>query len=196
MPAPLFHNLYESRVLVESQDIIEETSCWVFGYGSLIWRPGFPFVRREEGWISGWSRRFWQGSPDHRGTPENPGRVVTLIPDPGSRCWGVAYELPAAERDEIMNALDIREQAGYERILTTVHLRDGESSLEDVLMYVAREENPCFLGPCALEELARWVRSCEGPSGSNEDYVRTLAAALREMGAEDLEVFMLADKLT
>ena len=168
---------------------------WIFGYGSIIWRPGFPYIRREVGWVDGWARHFWQASPDHRGTPENPGRVVTLAPEKGSRCWGAAYEVAVEDREAVFHNLDIREQAGYERVVTTVHLRDGGKPIENAVMYVALEDNPCFLGPCEQEELLRKVRSCAGPSGSNRDYVRTLANALTEMGADDPEVFALAHLL-
>ena len=170
-------------------------SCWIFGYGSLIWRPDFPFIRREEGWVPGWARRFWQASPDHRGTPDSPGRVVTLIPAPGERCWGVAYEVSEEDKEDVLRNLDIREQAGYDRVFEPVHLRSGDPAVADALMYVAREDNPCFVGPCDRDALIRCIRSAEGPSGSNRAYVQTLATSLRKMGAEDLEVFELADAI-
>ena len=67
---------------------------WLFGYGSLIYKADFPFINRQPAFITGWARRFWQGSHDHRGTPEQPGRVVTLIECAGHRCDGMAYQIP------------------------------------------------------------------------------------------------------
>ena len=66
-------------------------SVWLFGYGSLIYKADFPYLERRPASIADWTRRFWQGSHDHRGTPEAPGRVVTIIPEAGAVCHGMAY---------------------------------------------------------------------------------------------------------
>ena len=68
-------------------------ALWIFGYGSLVWRPSFPFAERRGAWIDGFARRFWQGSTDHRGVPGAPGRVVTLEHATGARCFGAAYRI-------------------------------------------------------------------------------------------------------
>jgi len=69
---------------------------WIFAYGSLIFRPAFPFVERRRAFVRGWMRRFWQGSPDHRGVPDAPGRVVTLLPSEAETCGGCAYRIEAS----------------------------------------------------------------------------------------------------
>jgi cation transport protein ChaC len=81
------------------------SDVWVFGYGSLVWRPDFPFAESRIATIEGWERRFWQGSTDHRGVPDAPGRVVTLVEAPGAVCWGRAYLIGASSRDEVTQML-------------------------------------------------------------------------------------------
>ncbi|MGM0577279.1 MAG: gamma-glutamylcyclotransferase [Myxococcota bacterium] len=161
---------------------------WIFGYGSLIWRPDFEFVERREGYIRGWKRRFWQGSPDHRGVVGAPGRVVTLLPDPEARCWGIAYRIAGAEADRILEALDARERAGYERHEVRVHGRDPEARIARALVYVATERNPNFLGPSRAEVMAAHIVRSRGRSGTNSEYLLKLAEALRRMGVRDPHV--------
>jgi len=161
---------------------------WVFGYGSLIWKQDFPFIEARPGSIDGWSRRFWQGSHDHRGVPEDPGRVVTLVESPGVSCAGRAFLI----EPDVFEHLDHREKNGYERVAVRI---DFAVRSTDGVVYVARPDNPAFLGPAPLEEMARQIDRCAGPSGSNRDYVLHLARALRELGTTDPHVFELEQLL-
>ncbi len=163
-------------------------ATWIFGYGSLVWRPDFSFAERRSAWLEGFTRRFWQGSTDHRGRPGAPGRVVTLVRDGGVRCAGVAYRLEESRADGILADLDHRERGGYDRL--EVELATGQGRVAG-LLYLASHANPNYLGPAPLPDIAAQVRGAEGPSGTNLEYVLRLAAALREIGAEDPHVFEL-----
>ena len=160
-------------------------TSWVFGYGSLIWRADFPWLDRQPAKLSGWARRFWQGSHDHRGVPDAPGRVVTLVRAPHETCAGVAYRVES----RVFDHLDDREKNGYERVAVNLTLADSED-VEGVV-YIAPTDNFAFLGDAPLEEMARHIQTSAGPSGTNVDYLLELAAALRKMGAEDPHVFAL-----
>jgi glutathione-specific gamma-glutamylcyclotransferase len=164
---------------------------WIFGYGSLVWRPAFEHRERRAGYIRGFARRFWQASPDHRGTPEAPGRVVTLVREPDARCWGMAYRIDAAAAPAILAALDYREKAGYERVVADVR-GAADEVLGRALVYIAGPDNPNYLGPTPLEDIAEVAREREGPSGSNREYVLRLHEALCAIGAPDPHVSALA----
>jgi cation transport regulator ChaC len=169
---------------------------WLFAYGSLIWRPSFEFAERARGFVKGWSRRFWQGSIDHRGLPGAPGRVLTLAEDEGAMCWGVAYRLDPALREATLSELDLREQGGYQRRLLEFHCCDGErAGVWPALVYVAAPDNPDYLGPAELAEIAHQVKHAVGPSGTNLQYVLELHAALRTLGIDDPHVAELASLL-
>ena len=157
---------------------------WLFGYGSLIWRPDFPFHEARPASIEGWVRRFWQGSHDHRGVPSDPGRVVTLIEAPGERCYGRAYLI----NEDVFTHLDHREINGYERHSVKIRFDEGE---EAGVMYRATQDNHAFLGDAPLDEMVTQIKRCAGPSGTNVEYVVRLARALRELGESDPHVFEL-----
>ncbi len=161
-------------------------SRWIFGYGSLIWRPDFPFAERHRAVADGWARRFWQTSTDHRGTPGAPGRVATMLPMPGERCVGVALLIAPADETRVLADLDHREQQGYLRIDLDVTLDDGRAVR--ALTYVAPRENRYFAGEEPAAQIAAIVRGAHGPSGANLDYARKLAAALAELDAHDAQL--------
>lgn len=167
---------------------------WIFGYGSLVWRPDIPFADSRPAAIEGWARRFWQGSTDHRGVPGAPGRVVTLVESPADLCWGRAFLVTADDREAVIDQLDYREKGGYS--LAEVSLRFGGHGADEAdeaagLVYMATPNNPNYLGPAPLADIAAQVRVSHGPSGPNIEYVLRLADALRDIGADDPHVFEL-----
>lgn len=173
------------------------SELWIFGYGSLVWRPSFPYEEMKPAYIRGWTRRFWQGSTDHRGLPGAPGRVVTLVRESESHCWGMAYRIAAARAESVLLHLDHREKGGYERHREPLHFaQEAHRAVRPVgLVYLANEQNPNYLGPASLDEIASQVRGSHGPSGSNREYVLRLARSLREIGAHDPHVFALEERL-
>ncbi|MFT5484567.1 MAG: cation transport protein ChaC [Halieaceae bacterium] len=164
----------------------DSQQVWVFGYGSLIYHADFPYVDSRRASIVGWRRRFWQGSHDHRGTPEAPGRVVTLEESPGELCQGRAYLIDHG----VFQHLDHREKNGYERYPLPITLADY--GVRDGVVYIAPEGNFAWLGEKTAAEVAAQIAQSTGPSGKNRDYVLNLAAALQEMEIEDAHVFELA----
>ncbi len=163
--------------------LVDDDEVWLFGYGSLIYLVDFPYLESRPATIRGWSRRFWQGSHDHRGTPQNPGRVVTLIEEPEAICGGVAYRVAAP----VFAQLDVREKNGYLRFATEMEFADG--SRDTGLVYIATPDNEAFLGPASEAEIARHIHASAGPSGSNSDYLLRLADSLRELELADAHVF-------
>jgi cation transport protein ChaC len=163
---------------------------WIFGYGSLVWRPAFAHVERRSGYVRGFRRRFWQGSSDHRGVPEAPGRVVTLLPgEPSERCFGSVYRVAPGCEAEVLDTLDYRERAGYERHRVMVECTD--TRVPDALVYVATPSNPGWLGEAPLEQIAAQIRVSVGPSGANLEYLLQLHEALVAMDGEDEHVAAL-----
>jgi glutathione-specific gamma-glutamylcyclotransferase len=164
----------------------QDNTAWVFGYGSLIYKVDFPYLDAQPAQISGWARRFWQGSHDHRGTPGAPGRVVTLLPSEGTICKGIAYRVDK----DVFDHLDFREKNGYQRQQLSIQLTNKQSSVSGVV-YVAATDNHAFLGPASSEAIATQIAASSGPSGKNSDYLLKLATALRDLGEHDAHVFDL-----
>ncbi len=157
---------------------------WVFGYGSLIWRQDFPYLDARRAYIEGWTRRFWQGSHDHRGVATDPGRTVTLVEAPGERCYGRAFLI----EPNVFEHLDYREKNGYERYAVDICFDEAHMS---GVVYAAATTNPAFLGAAPLDEIAAQINRCAGRSGTNVEYLLKLARALRNLNISDPHVFDL-----
>ncbi len=157
---------------------------WLFGYGSLIWRPDFPYLDARRAHIDSWTRRFWQGSHDHRGVETDPGRTVTVVEAPGERCYGRAFLI----EPKVLEHLDEREKNGYERYSIDICFEEAHVS---GVVYIAAANNPAFLGDAPLDEMAEQINRCVGRSGTNVEYLLELARALRNLNISDPHVFKL-----
>lgn len=162
---------------------------WLFGYGSVIYRPSFSFVERANATLRGVARRFSQRSDDHRGTAEFPGRVVTLREREGGVVRGAAFRFDPREAGAIIAGLDDRERAGYERAHREVTLDDGRCVR--AIVYIAPPGNDWDAGDEPEETIASVIQRARGPSGTNADYLRLLADALRSLGDRDPHVLAL-----
>ncbi len=156
---------------------------WVFGYGSLMWRPGFPYQERRCATVEGYHRALCVLSHVHRGTPERPGLVLGL--DRGGTCRGVAFRVAAEDRDQTIAYLREREQvtAVYLEIHVDAALDDGRRVR--ALTYAVDRAHPQYAGDLSHADLLRHVRQGVGRSGANPDYVRSTYEHLMEIGVAD-----------
>ncbi|KAK9878982.1 hypothetical protein WA026_003800 [Henosepilachna vigintioctopunctata] len=168
---------------------------WIFGYGSLIWKVDFPYEKKVIGYVKGYERRFYQHSTDHRGTKENPGRVVTLIASKNleSKVYGIAYKIKETDINDVVNHLDYREKGGYQRVSVLFYPKAMEDHPFSIVIYLASLENPQYAGYADIGDIAKQVIKCSGPSGKNIDYVLNLAQSMRSIapGEEDKHLFDL-----
>jgi cation transport protein ChaC len=172
-----------------------QTELWVFGYGSLMWRPGFDFAERAPAALIGAHRSLCIYSFHHRGTIEKPGLVLGL--DEGGACRGVAFRVQPERRDLTLAYLREREQITdvYLEAHKPVSLLDGSNRELEALCYVVDHAHPQYAGRLSLDMQARLVRSAVGRSGPNIDYVLNTVRHLEEAGIEDVELIALAAKL-
>jgi cation transport protein ChaC len=160
-----------------------DSNHWVFGYGSLIWNPGFPYVVSERAILRGAHRRLCIYSHRHRGTPEQPGLVFGLVR--GGSCRGMAFAVEPARWDEVREYLMGREmdRGVYRDALRPVELADGRQVT--ALAFVVDERHVQYAGRLDIAEQERLVRSGVGESGPNPEYVLATARHLQALGIRD-----------
>src|SRR5262245_17365313 len=172
-----------------------DEDLWVFGYGSLIWRPGFDFVERVPAHILGMHRSLCVYSFDHRGTPERPGLVLGL--DFGGACRGIAYRVTAKQRAATLKYLRDREQttAVYRELIHGIALDGKPERRVDALVYAVDRGHPQYAGRLAHDRQLQIVRQARGRSGNNRDYVLETAKALDALGIVDHDLQVVAQRL-
>jgi cation transport protein ChaC len=170
------------------------SDLWVFGYGSLMWRPGFDFVESRPARLFGWHRALCVYSWHHRGTQQKPGLVLGL--DPGGSCHGIAYRVREGNAEPVVNYLREREQVTrvYIEAHRPVHLADRGATVE-ALVYLIDRTHPQYAGALDKETQLRFVAASEGVSGNNRDYVLSTADQLASLGIRDETFIWLAARL-
>ncbi len=168
---------------------------WVFGYGSLMWRPGFDYVEQAPARLIGEHRALCVYSFDHRGTPEKPGLVLGL--DRGGACRGIAFRVAAAARHDTIAYLRSREQTThvYREVMRSVWLDNDARERVSALAYVVDRSHVQYAGRLTLAEQLHFVKQGHGRSGDNLDYVLSTVQAIEAEGFRDQQLHQLAAML-
>lgn len=172
-----------------------EDELWVFGYGSLMWRPGFYFEESPLGLLKGAHRSMCIYSISHRGTPERPGLVLGL--DQGGACRGVAFRVRRGHEKETLDYLREREQVRkvYRETVRPVQLLDGSRRRVQAVCFLVDRNNSQYAGRLSLDEQLRIVSESAGDSGNNVEYVLNTVRHLEDAGVHDRLLSGLAARL-
>jgi glutathione-specific gamma-glutamylcyclotransferase len=175
-----------------SQSDPSQGDLWVFGYGSLMWRPGFDFIEQVPARLIGEHRALCVYSFDHRGTPEKPGLVLGL--DRGGACRGVAFRVAASHRNHTIDYLHSREQTTsvYHEVMRSVWLENEARQRVSALAYVVDRGHVQYAGRLALTEQLRYVQQGYGRSGNNRDDVLSTVTSIEKQGFRDQQLHRLA----
>lgn len=164
---------------------------WVFGYGSLIWNPGFPFQERVLACLAGYHRSFCMSSIHHRGTEEKPGLVLALDPAQNAQCQGIAFKVAPDHVEHTLAELRARElvSSAYLEVWKSLSLDDGRQV--EAVTYVIDTDHVQYCRDLALEEQAQIIANAVGGRGPNTEYLYNTASHLAQLGIEDRDLAWL-----
>lgn len=171
------------------------SDLWVFGYGSLMWRPGFEYEESSVGMLEGFHRSLCIYSHVYRGTPDKPGLVLGL--DDGGHSMGRVFRVAPDRREDVIAYLREREQVTmvYLEHYGDVTLLDGSGRQVRAVTYIADQKHEQYAGKLSLDEQVRFVLQGHGKAGPNIDYVTNTVDHLKEIEIDDPELFNLDDLL-
>jgi glutathione-specific gamma-glutamylcyclotransferase len=177
---------------IPSKTELSKDDLWVFGYGSLMWRPGFTFIEQVPARLIGEHRALCVYSFVHRGTPEKPGLVLGL--DRGGACRGIAFRVAEKHRADTVAYLREREQVTsvYREVMRSVWLENEPRQRVSALAYVVDRGHVQYAGRLSLAEQLRHVQQGHGQSGANREYVISTVKAIEAEGFRDPQLHQLA----
>ena len=170
-------------------------TMWVFGYGSLVWNPGFDVEEQVIGSLPGYARSFCMRSVHHRGTHDDPGLVLALDQVAQASCQGVALSVHSDKQDAVLAYLREREliSSAYLERMLDVHLADGRQVT--AVTYVVDPDHVQYCGGMPLEEQAHIISTAVGGRGPNTEYLYNTASHLGALGIKDPELDWLAERV-
>lgn len=179
-----------SQSLRDADQMLERTlaqwggteDLWVFGYGSLIWRPEFDFSERRSAHVHGWHRALKMWSTINRGTPQTPGLVFGMLP--GGSCQGMVFRIPRAQGDAAMRKLWLREMPNAVYDPRWLQCRTPEGSVK-ALAFTLSRQSPHHTGELAPDEYRRIFSQAQGIYGTTLDYAQATHEQLQRMGIDD-----------
>ncbi len=173
----------------------EREDLWVFGYGSLMWRPGFDYLERVPARLVGLHRALCVYSFVHRGTPERPGLVLGL--DRGGMCRGIGFRVTAKKRETTIKYLRAREQVTtvYLETVRRIELEEEARRQVRALCFIVDRSHVQYAGRLTLAECVHHVRQGHGSSGHNRDYVLETVQALEALGYRETDLHLIAERL-
>src|SRR5436190_20524088 len=182
-----------SAIILSDQEF--KGDLWIFGYGSLMWRPGFEFIEKVPARLIGEHRALCVYSFVHRGTPEKPGLVLGL--DRGGACRGIAFRVAEKRRASTIAYLREREQVTsvYREVTRSLWLENDPRQRVSALAYVVDRGHVQYAGRLSLAEQFRHVQQGHGQSGVNRDYVLSTVKAIEAAGFRDSQLHRLAAML-
>jgi glutathione-specific gamma-glutamylcyclotransferase len=165
---------------------------WVFGYGSLIWHPGFDYAGKCLARLPDYRRSFCMTSIHYRGTPERPGLVLALDLEEGAACEGVAYRVGAVNAAATLDYLRERELVSYAYVEAWLPVRLEDGRAVEAVTYVMNREHPQYRGELDLPSQAEVIAHAAGPNGTNWEYLTNTVEGLAALGLRDENLDTLA----
>ncbi len=171
---------------------MQDSEFWVFGYGSLLWKPGFEFVECRLATLHGFNRSFCMSSIHYRGTEDDPGLVLALDPEDGSECHGVGFRVADDIAAGTLAYLREREliSSAYLEQRHEIQFRDGSAA--QAVCYVINRDHVQYAGGLSLRDQADIIARAKGSAGPNTEYLHNTVLHLEELGIADLELEQLA----
>ncbi|MEW2917443.1 gamma-glutamylcyclotransferase [Ruegeria sp. ANG10] len=170
-------------------------TMWVFGYGSLLWNPGFPVARSERATLNGYARSFCMSSIHHRGTEDHPGLVLALDEQADAHCKGLALAVEAGHEERTLHELRERELISSAYVEKMLDLKLDSGEVVNAVTYVIDADHVQYCGGIPLEEQAQIIAHAVGGRGPNTEYLYNTAEHLAEIDLRDPDLEWLAQRV-